>query len=361
MADLLPSSPDVDPPEEPRVVGVDSDDAEDLLAALSSGTARGILAALHEEPSPPSRVAERVDTSLQNVQYHLGRLEDAGVVEVADTVYSEKGREMKVYAPADRALVVVAGPREESDGLRSALSRLLGGVGALALGSVVVDRAARRFGLGPAAPPTERGAAGGTGGGAGGDSGTSGESTEADAAGGADGAADGTATPSGGDDAGVAAVGNESTTSTPASTEADGLGTLSEPSATGTATGSPASTRTPTPTPSDGADLATATEAPRETATATATGVGTPTPTATETPTPAPTPTSTPAATTTPTPTPSPDATSTVVETTGAVATTGEPTTPVAALASSPGALFFLGGVTVLLAWFALVAYRART
>ena len=135
MADLLPSRSDAPAAEEadPRVIGLDSEDADDLLSALSSDTAREVLATLHEEPDTPANVAERVDTSLQNAQYHLGNLEDAGLIEVADTVYSEKGREMNRYAPAGRPLVVFAGREEESQGLESALKNLLGAVGVLAV------------------------------------------------------------------------------------------------------------------------------------------------------------------------------------------------------------------------------------
>ena len=141
MADLLPSTPDTSAAEEadPRVIGVDSDEADDLLSALSSETSRRVLSALHEEPANPASLADRVDTSLQNVQYHLKRLEEAGLVEVIDTAYSEKGREMKVYAPADRPLVVFAGRQEETDGLRTALERLLGGVALLAVLSAIVQ------------------------------------------------------------------------------------------------------------------------------------------------------------------------------------------------------------------------------
>ncbi|WP_128476867.1 ArsR/SmtB family transcription factor [Halorussus pelagicus] len=142
MADLLPSTSDATVPQssEPRVIGVDSDDADDLLGALSSDTARELLAALHEDPATPSDLAETIDTSLQNTQYHLGKLEDADVIQVADTVYSEKGREMKVYAPADRPLVVFAGNEEKTTGLESALSRLLGAFGALGLLSAAVQQ-----------------------------------------------------------------------------------------------------------------------------------------------------------------------------------------------------------------------------
>ena len=94
MARLLPSTADTSAADDPapRVIGLDSADADDLIGVLSSKTARRILATLHEEPVSASEVAERVDTSLQNVQYHLGRMDDAGLVEVVDTVYSEKGR-----------------------------------------------------------------------------------------------------------------------------------------------------------------------------------------------------------------------------------------------------------------------------
>jgi hypothetical protein len=94
---------------------------------------------LHEEPDTPSGLASRVDTSLQNVQYHLGKLKNAGLVSVVDTVYSEKGREMSVYAPSDRPLVVFAGRESESAGLKSALKRLLGAVGILAVASLLVQ------------------------------------------------------------------------------------------------------------------------------------------------------------------------------------------------------------------------------
>jgi DNA-binding transcriptional ArsR family regulator len=142
MADLLPSSPDTSAAEDasPRVVGVDSDDADDLIAALSSGTARELLAALHDDPANPAKLADGVDTTIQNAQYHLEKLEDAGLIEVVDTVYSEKGREMNVYAPSDRPLVVVAGREEDTSGLRTAISRLLGSVAALAVGSAVVQQ-----------------------------------------------------------------------------------------------------------------------------------------------------------------------------------------------------------------------------
>lgn len=140
MADLLPSTPDTSAATEadPRVVGLDDDETGEVLGAIASDTARELLAALHDDSDTPSGLADRIDTSLQNAQYHLGRMEKAGLVEVIDTIYSEKGREMSVYAPADRPLVVFAGDGDE-EGLWTALRNLLGGLVGVALVSLVAD------------------------------------------------------------------------------------------------------------------------------------------------------------------------------------------------------------------------------
>jgi DNA-binding transcriptional ArsR family regulator len=141
MSRLFPSLPDATPDDrEPRVVGVDDEDADDLIAALSSETARRILTCLHDEPATKSEIAAEVDTSLQNVQYHLAKLDGADLVDVVDTTYSEKGREMDVYAAADEPLVLFAGGSEESAGIKSALTRLLGGYALIGLAAVVAQR-----------------------------------------------------------------------------------------------------------------------------------------------------------------------------------------------------------------------------
>ena len=141
MSRLLPSLPDATPEErEPRVVGVDDDEADDLIAALGSETARAILSTLHDRPATKSEIADEVDTSLQNVQYHLSRLDEADLVDVVDTAYSEKGREMDVYAAADEPLVLFSGGSEESTGIKTALMRLLGGYGLIGLAAVAAQR-----------------------------------------------------------------------------------------------------------------------------------------------------------------------------------------------------------------------------
>lgn len=141
MADLLPSTPDTSTAETtaPRVIGLSEDDADTLIEALSSTTARSILTELHTEPAAASELASRCDTTIQNTQYHIEQLADAGLIEVIDTVYSEKGREMDVYAPADRPLVVVAGDQTQAASVKDRLPEFLGGLGLLAAASLAVQ------------------------------------------------------------------------------------------------------------------------------------------------------------------------------------------------------------------------------
>jgi len=137
---LLPSRSTVERGDGSRVVGIREDAADEVFEALSSSTAREILAALYEEPDTASSVADEVGTSLQNATYHLEKLVDAGLVEVADTWYSEQGREMNVYAPASESLVVFAAEEDSGPSLKERLLRVLGAVGFLGVVSLVVQR-----------------------------------------------------------------------------------------------------------------------------------------------------------------------------------------------------------------------------
>jgi predicted transcriptional regulator len=92
-------------------------EADTVFAALSSEMAREVLRRLSRAPAPASDVADAVDTSVQNVAYHLDRLEAAGLVEHVDSWYSAKGREMAVYAAVPVTIVCApeGEPRDEQE------------------------------------------------------------------------------------------------------------------------------------------------------------------------------------------------------------------------------------------------------
>lgn len=106
---------------------LDLTDAGAVLDALKATTARTLLAGVYDDPATASELADRAGTSIQNAQYHLNRLSDAGVVEVVDTWHSTKGREMDVYGPASDPLVIVLGDDVEQDPSPSAADAPNGG------------------------------------------------------------------------------------------------------------------------------------------------------------------------------------------------------------------------------------------
>lgn len=137
MSSLFPiiNKVEVDDERAPFLLDIRNDEADMVFSALASSTSRNILAILYEEPTTASQLAQHIDTTLQNIQYHLRNLTEAKLVEVVDTWYSERGTKMKVYAPSGGAMILFAGA-QPTDQLRQQLKRLFGG--GLILGFSVV-------------------------------------------------------------------------------------------------------------------------------------------------------------------------------------------------------------------------------
>lgn len=117
---------------------MDSDAASEVMDAMGSETARRALTHLHDRSMAPSELAEELDTSIPNVQYHLENLQEAGLVTVVDSVYSEKGVEMDVYGPVDDSVVFVPSEKRET-AVRNLLTRVAGAFALLIGASFVVQ------------------------------------------------------------------------------------------------------------------------------------------------------------------------------------------------------------------------------
>jgi len=137
MASFFPTSSDREADPEVQVVGLDEEAGRNLVEVLSSETAQEIMQALGDEPMVASELAEATSSSIQNVHYHLDNLQEAGAVTAIDTEYSEKGREMTVYAPAGQPLVIVS--NTERTDIEPTLRKLLGAVFVLGIASVIVE------------------------------------------------------------------------------------------------------------------------------------------------------------------------------------------------------------------------------
>ena len=130
---------EVDESSDPLVVDLGDKHADEFFDVLASSTARQLFRRLQDSPSHPSELADEIDTSVQNVHYHLGQLETAGVIEIIDTVYSTKGREMDVYGPTADPLVFIFEGTMDRDDLADSLSKFLGAIGVLAFMSTAVQ------------------------------------------------------------------------------------------------------------------------------------------------------------------------------------------------------------------------------
>ncbi|WP_415382527.1 ArsR/SmtB family transcription factor [Halosimplex sp. TS25] len=148
MGRLLPTRTDasVDRSGEPSVICIDDEEARAVFEALASETAYKVFRLLNEEPATPSTVAERLDMSVQNVHYHLEKLEDAALIEVADTCYSEKGREMDVFVVSEDPTLVFLGTSDDSPGLKHAVKSLTSFVGPPAVLIALGETVSRLFG-----------------------------------------------------------------------------------------------------------------------------------------------------------------------------------------------------------------------
>ncbi|WP_042666653.1 transcriptional regulator [Haloferax sp. ATB1] len=143
MSSLLPLKPAAasvrDRSLSPLLVELDDADADEVLSALSSATARRLLAAVYDNPCPASELADELDTTLQTVSYHVERLVDAELIEPVTTWVSAQGREMAVYGPTRSAVVLFAGAERTESKLSSGLRTLVTGVGVTLVGSVAVQ------------------------------------------------------------------------------------------------------------------------------------------------------------------------------------------------------------------------------
>lgn len=122
-----------------RLVELSDEGATAVFDTLTSETARQLLSRLHDEPQTASSLADSVDTSIQNVKYHLQKFEDVGLVEVVDHWYSSRGIKMKVYGSSNKALVLYTGMEIDSTSLLDGLSRVLGAVALLGIAGLLID------------------------------------------------------------------------------------------------------------------------------------------------------------------------------------------------------------------------------
>ncbi|MDY6966904.1 MAG: helix-turn-helix domain-containing protein [Halobacteriota archaeon] len=115
-----------------------------ISQVISNDTARAILGALTDEPLSTSDVAEKLGIPLTTAQYNIEKLMESGLVKVEKTKWSEKFREVKIYAP-QKKLVVILPEKTSREEVISALRKYLPMVGFAAVLSGFIEFLSRGF------------------------------------------------------------------------------------------------------------------------------------------------------------------------------------------------------------------------
>lgn len=108
--------------------------AQKIAKAMASQTATDILRLLAEGQKSMSEITGSLSIPLTTAKYHFENLLDAGLITVADTKYSVKGREIKIYTLSNQLLIVA--PRQSD--VRSLLLKYAALFAVVVFGTVAV-------------------------------------------------------------------------------------------------------------------------------------------------------------------------------------------------------------------------------
>ncbi len=98
---------DANPGEEKLLILPLGEESKKITQVISNDTARQVIELLADAPLSASDIAERLQSPISTIVYNLENLESVGLIRIEKIKYSEKGREVKIYAPVRKLIVVV--------------------------------------------------------------------------------------------------------------------------------------------------------------------------------------------------------------------------------------------------------------
>ena len=124
---------------ETRLLHITDSVADDVFDALTSSTARAILAKTYEAPCSVADLVETIDASETEIQQELEALLDVNLL-VDETEESNDEASHSVFRPSTTGIVLFAGDGVREISPRRGLTYLLGTVGVLAITSILVNQ-----------------------------------------------------------------------------------------------------------------------------------------------------------------------------------------------------------------------------
>lgn len=113
-------------------------ESKKISQVISNDTARQIIELLADSALSASDISERLHAPLTTIIYNLENLENVGLVKVERIKYSEKGREVKIYAPV-RKLIIIVPEKTERKSVADILNKYLGVILASVLASGLIE------------------------------------------------------------------------------------------------------------------------------------------------------------------------------------------------------------------------------
>jgi len=77
---------------------------------LANETGRAVLSNIYKRVETAAKLAERLNTTIPVIHYHLERLVQSGLIMVSQVNKTSRGRDMKRYAPTKLALLLIPAP-----------------------------------------------------------------------------------------------------------------------------------------------------------------------------------------------------------------------------------------------------------
>ncbi len=125
-------------PDEKLLILPLGEESKKITQVISNDTARQIIELLADAPLSASDIAEHLQAPLTTVTYNLENLEGVGLVKVERIKYSEKGREVKIFAPV-RKLIVVVPEKTDRKSVADVLRKYMGVILAAVLASSLIE------------------------------------------------------------------------------------------------------------------------------------------------------------------------------------------------------------------------------
>ncbi|MGP8336784.1 MAG: ArsR/SmtB family transcription factor [Methanosarcinaceae archaeon] len=126
-----------------------NEDSKKITQLLSNNTALKILELLAQKPLSATAIADEMGMALTTIKYNLDALIESDLIKINKTRWSKKGREMKIYEPIRKLIVVFpGGGKPDKTSVMNMLQKYLGMICAAVFASFGIEYLAKLTGIG---------------------------------------------------------------------------------------------------------------------------------------------------------------------------------------------------------------------